>query len=237
MKCELCENEATIFLTEWADGGMRKRSLCEDCAREHAAVEQPSVLELTDLLLGLGTPGKKVKLAEDAAEQDLLCPHCGFTEKDFDQSERLGCPQCYGVFAERLNGMWKTFQHDSHHTGKRPADLSRALGGESEASAEPAKPKITAPAQEQGGDVFVPLAAKPKGVPRPAVKDPQESIDALQEKITQLEARMEEALKEENYELAAQVRDDLRSHAESIRKLEKRREEELAAHGGNGTAD
>lgn len=217
MNCDQCDNEATVFLTEFSNGEVRKVNLCEHCALERSTGEEGTGLELSDLLWGLGNPDQKVSMEEEPGEQELLCPHCGFTESDFDKTERLGCPQCYGVYAERLSGMWKNFQNGTAHTGKRPR--------QAEALAAP----LATPAPKPVEDL-VPETARRK---RPA---PEEAVDpmvkaavsavakACEEKIAELQAQMAEALREEAYEHAATLRDLIRDQEQLIRDLERGRQ-------------
>lgn len=204
MKCDQCNKEATVFLTDFINGEVSKVSLCEQCALERSSGEESAGLDLSDLLWGLGNPDQKVSLEEEREEQELLCPHCGFAERDFDKSERLGCPQCYGVYAERLSGMWKNFQHGTVHTGKRPHN-AEAL------AAVPASPVVPSGAEAEKPAKATPASAPEADAPR---------VASVQHRIAELQAQMAEALREEAYEHAATLRDLIRDQEKQIRDFE-----------------
>jgi protein arginine kinase activator len=218
MNCDQCDNEATVFLTEIAEGKVRRLSLCAQCAKEYSQSngEDTAGLELSDLLWGLGHPEQKVSMENEPEEREMLCPHCGFTGSDFDKTERLGCPHCYGVYAERLSGMWKNFQSGTTHTGKRPAH-----GAALTEAAPPPEPAASTPA---------PAAAKPRKKPaapewqerESAEEEAQVRITEVRRQVTELQAQMAEALREEAYERAAKLRDDIREREQQIQDFEQR---------------
>ena len=70
--------------------------------------------------LNSGTPlAKNVRKHTD--KMAAVCPHCGFTQADFKKAGRLGCSDCYKVFAEGLEGLLKTMHKGTRHVGKVPA--------------------------------------------------------------------------------------------------------------------
>lgn len=98
MLCFRCKlNEATVYLACFVDGKMQKVNLCEDCSKQQ----------------GVSDPA--VSLAEI-----LVCPKCGFTAADFKNSGRLGCPECYTVFANTITPLLTSLHHGPRHVGKTP---------------------------------------------------------------------------------------------------------------------
>ena len=122
MQCSICkEKPATVHLTQIVGDKMQKLDLCEDCAKTKG-VNDPSGFALADIMLGLGAAQE----VEQAVGTDLKCPRCGFSQADFKKSGRLGCPECYQVFAEGLEGLLKTMQKGTRHTGKSPEALRQS---------------------------------------------------------------------------------------------------------------
>jgi protein arginine kinase activator len=122
MQCSVCkEKPATVFLTHIENDKMHKMNLCEDCAKTKG-VDNPTTFSLADadLLLGLGAAQE---ITQTPGGVDLKCPRCGFSQADFKKSGRLGCPECYQVFAEGLAGLLKTMHKGTRHTGKTPEAL------------------------------------------------------------------------------------------------------------------
>ncbi|MBU6399753.1 MAG: UvrB/UvrC motif-containing protein [Verrucomicrobia bacterium] len=118
MVCEICKkNEAKVHLSNIEGGEVRKVDLCEACAKAKG-VDDAATYSLANLLLGLGVATEPDEPAATGAE--LRCPSCGFTQADFKKMGRLGCPECYGAFAEPLRGLLKTMHKGSRHVGKVP---------------------------------------------------------------------------------------------------------------------
>ena len=117
MLCCICkEKEATVHLTQIAGDKMQKLDLCEECAK-NKGVNDPTGFSLADLLLGLGA---SQEIEQAAGGSELKCARCGFTQADFKKAGRLGCPDCYGTFAEPLEGLLKTMHKGTRHVGKVP---------------------------------------------------------------------------------------------------------------------
>ena len=126
MKCDYCESKATVFLTQLAEGQMKKVCLCESCAKERG-VTDPTGFSLADMLLGnfqkdTGS-GSKGETNEVSAVDSNACPECGFTFEDFQKVRRFGCANCYKVFASELTPMLTGMHKGVSHIGKVPEGL------------------------------------------------------------------------------------------------------------------
>lgn len=117
--CENCgEREAVVHLTQIVDNTITTLNLCEPCAAEkgietgaHAAK-----FPLGDFLASLGEgPGA----AGVAAEADAACPSCGATLRDFRQTGRLGCADCYRAFESQLRDLLRRVHGNAQHVGER----------------------------------------------------------------------------------------------------------------------
>ncbi len=126
MKCDYCDNKATVFLTQLAEGQMKKVCLCEACAEERG-VTDPTGFSLADMLLGnfqkdvggLGTPQREASSSGNSRH----CPECGFSFDDFQKVRRFGCGNCYKVFASELSPMLLGMHKGVSHVGKVPEGL------------------------------------------------------------------------------------------------------------------
>ena len=120
MLCCICkEREAVVHLTQIAGDKMQKVDLCEECAKTKG-VNDPTGFSLADLLLGLGA---SQEIEQAAGGVEVKCPRCSFTQADFKKAGRLGCPECYRVFAEALEGLLKTMHKGTRHSGKVPETM------------------------------------------------------------------------------------------------------------------
>lgn len=115
MKCDLCEKEAVVHLTQVVNGEMKEVHLCQ----EHAVaqgIDINSPISITDILMGLSGPQKNL-----STELGLACPRCGMAREEFRKTGRLGCPDCYKTFMAELTMAIKAMHHSGQHLGKIPA--------------------------------------------------------------------------------------------------------------------
>jgi len=117
MLCSVCkEKEATVHYTKIEGDKMQKVDLCETCSKAKGVTETAG-FSLADLMLGLGA---SQEIEDAAGGVDLKCPRCGYSQEDFKKSGRLGCPDCYKIFAEGLESLLKTMHKGTRHVGKVP---------------------------------------------------------------------------------------------------------------------
>ena len=177
MKCDMCDLEATVFLTQIVDGKMTQVNLCDKCSKEKG-VTDPTGFQLADFLLG--TAAQKKTRTASLEDDTLACPECGFTRAHLKKIGRMGCPECYRTFAEDLDGMLKAMHKGTRHVGKAPG---RAL---------PA-PAITRPAQ---GPAETP-PAKPQANLKKRLAEIKGAIDkAVAEERYEDAARLRDEMRE-----------------------------------------
>src|ERR1044071_5527526 len=124
MLCDNCkEREAIINLTQVEHDSKVTLHLCEQCAQQKGVETGGAVLKspLGNFLGavvkggGGGAGGALVPAAGDA----LRCPACGSTLRDFRDSGRLGCDQCYVSFDVHLRDLLRRLHGSSQHVGER----------------------------------------------------------------------------------------------------------------------
>jgi protein arginine kinase activator len=126
MKCDFCDQKATVFLTQLVEGQMKKVCLCDHCAKERG-VTDPTGFSLADILLG-GVPvgagstaGGKPQRA--TAGGGRKCPTCGFSLDDLRRVRRFGCGDCYATFSDEVAQMIRGMHKGTSHIGKVPVGL------------------------------------------------------------------------------------------------------------------
>ena len=112
LKCNLCNNLASVHLTQILNNKIHKVDLCESCAQEKG-VTDPNGFSLADLLV-------KSPLEPDKAKSQIKCEVCNFTQNDFRKLGRLGCPECYKVFEPLLSPVLENMHKGTAHKGKVP---------------------------------------------------------------------------------------------------------------------
>ncbi|MEM7811568.1 MAG: UvrB/UvrC motif-containing protein [Planctomycetota bacterium] len=115
-KCDKCSKPAVYHITEIRDGEPEELHFCEHHFHEFMKqsgndVETEEVSPLPDVV---------DELDDDDEIDDLVCPICGTTYKQFRETGRFGCPHDYAVFRERLLPLLDNIHGETAHAGKRP---------------------------------------------------------------------------------------------------------------------
>ena len=204
MLCERCKiREANIQYTEIANGVRAEHNYCAQCAKEMDFGPYSAIFEgefpLGKLLSGLlGVPGEE---AEEEKTGQIICPTCGTSYDDFVKNSRFGCADCYSVFDLLIHDKIRQLQGNVRHTGKHPKFQK--------IKADPFH--LTSCDQPEKGTADM----------TPANREEQTlNTDAAVENETQLqirklEARLREAVRAEEYEIAAECRDQIRALKEA----------------------
>lgn len=176
MLCEKCgQREANIHYTEVINGVRTDHNICSHCAKElelggpYAALFEGDspIGKLLSSLFGMETHGEDTN--EEEKMQEITCPLCHTSYKEFVEKSRFGCSDCYNMFDLLMGEQIKTLQGSQGHTGKHPKFFQE--------------------------DAELPVNKEA----------------AQEEELAVLNSRLQEALQEEEYELAAQYRDQIRA--------------------------
>lgn len=118
-KCTECPKPAVYHITEVGDGDVKKElHFCEE--HFHDYMTQLDGAPIAD---DLDVPQAIQDLAEESEVKladNLSCPNCGITFREFRESGRLGCPLDYDVFREQLLPLLENIHGETEHTGKIP---------------------------------------------------------------------------------------------------------------------
>jgi protein arginine kinase activator len=129
VKCQICDNPATVHLTDIVNTKKRELHLCERCARErHLIPEPPSTqhLDLKALLNLLMHPFPPTEPAAQGTEvrpAPGACAVCGLTLAEFKAEGRLGCAHDYEALRDALEPLLERIHRSVAHTGKTPRSV------------------------------------------------------------------------------------------------------------------
>lgn len=190
VKCDKCDNEATVHEVSIKGGKRDEKHLCEKCAREQGVnVVQPapgvSTLMQTFIAVkgvsGGGAAGAAPGAggegagAAPASVNSGACAACGQTFAQFRTAGVLGCPQCYSTFESQLTPLLsRAHEGGTHHVGKTPKSAMMLAGAPGAGPDRPAEPSAE-----------------------------------NQKRLAALRKALEEAIAGEQYEKAAKLRDEL----------------------------
>lgn len=143
MKCDVCDKEASVFLTQIINGQMTTVNLCEECSKAKGVTEETG-FGLAEAFL---SPSHR-----NEESMEAVCDACGFTASQLKKIGRMGCPECYGAFREGLDGLLRNMHKGTRHVGKRPGSTGapapqllprqRAMVAPPEAPPPPAPPPV-----------------------------------------------------------------------------------------------
>lgn len=183
MLCEHCKmREATVKYVEVINGVKTEHNLCAQCA-SRVDIGQYSALFEGEFPLGKllsGLLGMEDTEETEGRYAGVACPSCGTTYEDFVKDSQFGCPDCYSVFDPLIGENIKHLQGSERHTGKRPGK----------------------PAYESGLGKAPDLGE--------SADSEKECHVSREEQIRLLQARLKDAVRREEFEDAAALRDQIK---------------------------
>jgi protein arginine kinase activator len=196
VKCDRCDNEATVHELRVENNVRREKHLCDQCARAEGITPQAAPAPITALLSQFVTqqsqaaacgPGGAAPAGQASPTAKVICPGCGTNYAQFRQSGILGCEKCYETFESQLTPLIaRAHEGGTHHAGKVPA--ASGVGRAAIAAAQAAVAPVAKPAQAA-----------------PAKQDER----LIADRIAMLKNKLAEAIATEQYEQAAKIRDEL----------------------------
>lgn len=128
MLCDICKkNEATVHIKEFHNGQCETHHLCAECAGKKEQDGEFGALgfKLSEILFNAIPGGGKNSSAakpENKEDTSLTCPVCSWNSAMIRKSNgKVGCPECYKIFAPILAEALSKVQRGSVHLGKHPA--------------------------------------------------------------------------------------------------------------------
>ena len=191
MKCENCgKNEANVKYTQIINGEKKQMFLCEDCSEKlgidtniHLNMPIDFSSFLSDFFEDVNAITPMPML-----EKELKCEKCGLTFDDFMSTGKFGCSNCFEEFAQRIDPILKNIHGSNRHIGR--------LGNIIEEN------KISKGPENQFNNSN--NTANKQGSNESQIKTEKEK------QIEDLKSDLKLAIKEERYEDAAKIRDQIK---------------------------
>ena len=186
MLCDNCgKREANVNYVENINGRKKELNLCEECSKKLG-------ISHMDFNMPIDFSSFFGEFMEDFATPEFMamplfneirtlkCNSCGSTFEDIAQTGMLGCGNCYEVFQERLDPIIRRIQGANQHVGRIGKVIDNKIGQKMEK-------QETSLEKESGQEK----------------KTKNSRLQKLQEELKQ-------AIKEEKYEEAAKLRDEIK---------------------------
>lgn len=120
MQCDECgKKPATVHITKIENGNKTDLHLCEQCALQKNPLAFNTNFSVQDLVAGLLKSGNMAPFKMDIV-QETKCDVCGLTYSKFKTTGKFGCSNCYKIFGDKLNPLFKKLHGNIIHTGKLP---------------------------------------------------------------------------------------------------------------------
>lgn len=188
MLCDNCgKREASIRYSENINGKKKELNLCEECSHKlginHMDFSMPIDFSsfFGEFMEDFGTP-EFMSMPIFNEIKALKCDSCGYTFQDIANTGKLGCGNCYEVFEDRLDPIIRRIQGANRHVGRMGKIIDH---------------KIDKKMENQ-------TSSKKEDLNSKTVQTSKENeLEKLQEQLKQ-------AIKEEKYEDAAKIRDEIK---------------------------
>ncbi|MBS4959311.1 MAG: UvrB/UvrC motif-containing protein [Clostridiales bacterium] len=152
MYCERCHKKpATVFMTQIVNGQATRQYLCADCASRFCIEGGVSLEDIFNRFIAahrrrqrdngeeevkyervvnqINPFGKK---KNSSALNDLVCPACGTTYREFRKTGRLGCAQCADIMKEQIQEVFFGESESLCYQGRAPKKLREKIYGDRE---------------------------------------------------------------------------------------------------------
>lgn len=133
MECQEChQRPASLHFTKIVNGKKTEIHLCEKCAKEkgdfYPGTNSFSIHNLLSGLFDFEYPVSDATAGSLGAQQQLQCPKCGMTYREFGEVGKFGCEQCYDTFRSRLEPILKRVHGgNTTHAGKVPKRIGSSI--------------------------------------------------------------------------------------------------------------
>ncbi len=116
-QCSVCSKPAVYHVTVLKNGDVKELHFCE--MHFHDYMEKPQTKSPVEAFVESLLPDSD--LDERAAEDEqLICPNCGISYREFREKGRFGCPHDYETFRVRLLPLLENIHNETVHRGKSP---------------------------------------------------------------------------------------------------------------------
>lgn len=101
MQCDKCGRPSVYHSTLIVNGVSQTTNLCRDCAMKEGVFETSPTSIFDDMFSAFTGFAPFEKVA------DITCPVCKTTLREFKNTNKLGCPNCYEAFREEIANVIK----------------------------------------------------------------------------------------------------------------------------------
>ena len=184
MMCQNCgKNEVNFRYTQIVNGVKKEMALCDKCARELGleGLDFNMPINFSSFFSDFFNHNIDGFLPSFVGTKELECDNCKMTFDDFANTGEFGCGNCYITFEDKITPVLKHLQGSSRHVGREYKEAIDELEYNKSRFAEKQKEEKV-----------------------------EKKISKKEEELSKLKKELEKAIKEERYEDAAKIRDEIK---------------------------
>ncbi len=130
MKCDRCGKPSVYHSTLIVNGVSQTTNLCRECAIKEGVFNTSPASIFDDMF----APFSDFLSFEKVA--DIVCPVCKTSLREFKNTQRLGCPNCYDAFRDEISRIVKKIAPFETHKPEIKAKAKSIKTKKSETKAE-----------------------------------------------------------------------------------------------------
>lgn len=187
MKCQSCKiNDATTNIKSTINGKEAEYNLCSECATK---LGYNNINMFSDFASDFGSLlGSFFGRALPERTEATRCPFCKSSYSEIAKTGLVGCSECYNTFKDQLMPTVKSIHGNINHSGKKPSNFNTGVEYTKTEDSKDSKEETINKVDEK---------VKVKG-------------ENKEEKITNLKEQMDKAVKTQDFEKAAKLRDKIK---------------------------
>lgn len=125
MFCENCgKNTATTHIKHTLNGVMSEKHLCTECAAK-LGYSMKFADSFSDILSSMFGDTEIAQIGNE-----IKCEFCGASFSDIVNTGKIGCPECYTTFLDKLLPYLKRIHGNVKHIGKIPNNAPLAISND-----------------------------------------------------------------------------------------------------------
>lgn len=185
MLCQNCgKNEANIRYTQIINGVKKEVALCSECAAKLGLENMDIPINFNSFLGDFFNDFAEREFLPNLKTEEVRCKNCNMSYDDFINTGMFGCSKCYDTFSSPIDSLLKNLHGTAKHIGRGPKETNKESDKKTNLSSE--------------------IEEKCK------VENKVKSDEENKDNKTKLEQELAKAIKEERYEDAAKIRDELK---------------------------
>jgi protein arginine kinase activator len=125
--CQNCHKRvASVHFTQVVNNDKVEMYLCKQCADDRAQFNLIASYGISSFLSGIFGGAQDSSYMTPLAKEEG-CRTCGLKFSEFQKHGKMGCSECYTVFADKLLPVLRRLHGNASHVGRYPLSYSNII--------------------------------------------------------------------------------------------------------------